>query len=1056
VSEPVRAADQVMRALQERAKELNCLYRIEETLRADQLPLEDLLQAVVNTLPAGWQYPTHCAARIRVREVEVTSPGFAEAPWTQHEKIELHGQAVGLLSVCYTQRFPDADEGPFLRDERRLIGTVAGRIGQTVLHRELAEVFATARPDAVPRADWRILVDILRRTDQRLYYRTARKMLNRLSRSGVEDAKSLLAHLSGTRDEDEAEPPDENRPLRRQQEQDLDVVAAETFRIAAEHLSEGELLSSIQMWLQEDRVNFLVMALESSDTSLADIANAVERFQHTGLNARDLSTAMQMGLKVSLVRRLLTENLEFIDACRRVVELEDFFDLLAHVIQLPRSHGRLGGKSSGLFLAAQALRHLPAAQGPLREIKVPKTWYLPSDGILQFIAHNALDEVFNWKYRDLDQVRQEYPNLLQVFKNSRFPAEFVQGLASALDDFGDRPLIVRSSSLLEDRAGSAFSGKYKSLFLANQGSKSQRLSVLLDAIAEVYASVFGPDPIQYRAERGLLDHHEEMGIMIQEVVGTRVGRYWMPAWAGVAFSHNELRWSPRIRREDGLLRLVPGLGTRAVDRLADDYPVLAAPGQPDLRVNVSPEDIVRYSPRKVDVIDLELADFATVERDALLREIGAEYPDIARLVSVFEHDRIRRPGLFDIDFERDQLVFTFDGLLSDPAFVGRMRALLDVLTSALGAPVDLEFACDGRDFYLLQCRAQSRSPDTAPAPIPRDLPAAAVLFSANRYVTNGSVPDVTHIVYVDPDAYGGVADLNVLRDIGRVVGKLNKVLPKRQFILMGPGRWGSRGDIKLGVAVTYSDINNTALLIEIARKRGSYVPDLSFGTHFFQDLVESHIRYLPLYPDDEGVAFNAPFFRHAENMLPRLLPEFAELADVVKVIDVPKAADGRVLRVLMNADLDEAVGVLGAPGPLELRSRFEPLAAAARPNDEHSRWRQGMAQRIAAELDPAALGVRAAYLIGSVKNGTAGPGSDIDLLVHFVGSPEQRRELMWWLEGWSQALAEINFLRTGYRTEGLLDVHFVSDQDFAEHTSFAAKIGAVTDAARPLPLKKKA
>ena len=190
-------------------------------------------------------------------------------------------------------------------------------------------------------------------------------------------------------------------------------------------------------------------------------------------------------------------------------------------------------------------------------------------------------------------------------------------------------------------------------------------------------------------------------------------------------------------------------------------------------------------------------------------------------------------------------------------------------------------------------------------------------------------------------------------------------------------------------------------------------------------------------------------------MLPRLLPEFAELADVVKVIDVPKAADGRVLRVLMNADLDEAVGVLGAPGPLELRSRSEP-PAAARPNDEHSRWRQGMAQRIAAELDPAALGVRAAYLIGSVKNGTAGPGSDIDLLVHFVGSPEQRRELMWWLEGWSQALAEINFLRTGYRTEGLLDVHFVSDQDFAEHTSFAAKIGAVTDAARPLPLKKKA
>ncbi|MBK6678651.1 MAG: hypothetical protein IPG53_00820 [Ignavibacteriales bacterium] len=98
----------------------------------------------------------------------------------------------------------------------------------------------------------------------------------------------------------------------------------------------------------------------------------------------------------------------------------------------------------------------------------------------------------------------------------------------ALDDFGDRPIIVRSSSLLEDQVGSAFSGKYKSLFLANQGSKPERLSALMDAIAEVYASTFGPDPIEYRTERGLIDFHEEMGIMIMEVVGTRVGDYFFP------------------------------------------------------------------------------------------------------------------------------------------------------------------------------------------------------------------------------------------------------------------------------------------------------------------------------------------------------------------------------------------------------------------------------------------------------------------------------------------------------------------------------------------------
>ena len=88
-------------------------------------------------------------------------------------------------------------------------------------------------------------------------------------------------------------------------------------------------------------------------------------------------------------------------------------------------------------------------------------------------------------------------------------------------------------------------------------------------------------------------------------------------------------------------------------------------------------------------------------------------------------------------------------------------------------------------------------------------------------------------------------------------------------MLIGPGRWGSRGDIKLGVSVSYSDINNTAMLLEVARKRGNYVPDLSFGTHFFQDLVESDIKYLPLYPDDPGVVFNEAFLLGAPNLLRR-------------------------------------------------------------------------------------------------------------------------------------------------------------------------------------------
>jgi hypothetical protein len=239
---------------------------------------------------------------------------------------------------------------------------------------------------------------------------------------------------------------------------------------------------------------------------------------------------------------------------------------------------------------------------------------------------------------------------------------------------------------------------------------------------------------------------------------------------------------------------------------------------------------------------------------------------------------------------------------------------LKVLQLKFGYPVDIEFASDGKYFYLLQCRPQSYGKSSKPTPIPRALKETAiVLFSARKYVSNGLSPNISHIVYVDPLQYSEIENKERLLDVGRAVSKLNALLPKRRFILMGPGRWGSRGDIKLGVSVTYSAISNTAMLIEIARKRGNYVPDLSFGTHFFQDLVESEIRYLPLYPDDEGILFNESFFQNAANLLPEIIPEYSHLVKVLKVIDVAQNMKGMVLHVLMNGELDEAVGILAPP-----------------------------------------------------------------------------------------------------------------------------------------------
>ncbi len=618
-------------------------------------------------------------------------------------------------------------------------------------------------------------------------------------------------------------------------------------------------------------------------------------------------------MRVSLIRRILSDRPEYVKSAKKFIDVTDFVDLLKRIIHPAESHGKLGGKGAGVFLAEQILKKSLQDEQLLENIKTPKTWYLTSDSIFYFMSDNNLEDLLEQKYKDFDQVRQEYPYVMHLFKNAPASPEIIKGLSLALDDFGDVPLIVRSSSLLEDQVKSVFAGKYKSLFVANQGTKEERLSALLDAIAEVYASMFGPDPIGYRSGRELLDRHEEMGIMIQEVVGTKIGHYFAPAFAGVAFSENEFRWSSRIKRDDGLIRIVPGLGTRAVDRLTDDYPVLIAPGQPRLRANVTADEVVRYSPKKMDVINLTTNTFETIDIRAMLKEYGSEYPIINKIVSILDYDHIKHPRMLGMDFDKEDFVVTFEGLFERSIFVKQVNVIMSILQENLNFPVDIEFASDGNDFYLLQCRSQSYGQDSKPAPIPDNLPEDKVIFSANRYVSNGTVPDITHIVYVDPGGYSELSTHQDMLDVGRIVGRLNKMLPKRQFILLGPGRWGSRGDIKLGVNVTYSDINNTAMLIEIARKKKDYVPDLSFGTHFFQDLVEASIRYLPLYPDDDGILFNEAFLKGSKNMLGEFLPDFSRLSDVVSVINVPGSADGDILKVLMNADKDEAVGMLSEP-----------------------------------------------------------------------------------------------------------------------------------------------
>jgi pyruvate,water dikinase len=912
MAEQSKPIDRLLHDLGERAKELNCLYEVQELLGTPEISIDQICEGIIKVLPPGWQYPDVCQAEITYNGSVYCTPGYTASPWVQSAEIVVQDEVVGSVSVCYMEERPASDEGPFLKEERRLINTIAEQFGFHILHQKLRQVFQEQQwSEEERRSEWRVIVDLLKRTDPALLMRISRKMIHYLGWNGVSEAEQLLDQFTLVYAGESSA--DENRPYQGQPGSDLLDICDRVFELASQHLTREVILDNLRKWTKEDRVGFLVSALGDPNSSLTDISLAIERYGLLAAQGIELTSPRAKWFRVGLIRRILNDEPDFVHAAQRFIDIDDFGEIMRRVIFPPNSHGKLGGKGAGLLLAAHVIKKAAQEHELLRGIKVPKTWYLTSDNFFYFMSYNNLEDIVEQKYKESSQVRQEYPYIMHLFKSSPLPPETVKALSLALDDLGEVPLIVRSSSLLEDRSGATFAGKYKSLFIANKGTKEERLTELMDAVAEVLASMFGPDPIEYRTQRHLVDQHEEMGILIQEVVGSRVGRYHLPAFAGVAFSRNEFRWSGRIKREDGLVRMVPGLGTRAVDRLIDDYPILIAPGQPHLRVNVTTEEVVRYSPRRVDVVNLESRKFETVEITSLFQECGAGYPHLNQLVSLPTADGIRAPGSLEIDFQRERPIFTFEGLFSRTAFLKQVQEILAVLEQELGYPVDIEFAHDGTDLYLLQCRAQSQANGGSPAAIPKIGPSEQIIFSANRYVPNGSLRGISHIVYVDPQTYGGLQQYQDLIEVGRAIGALNEVLPKRKFILMGPGRWGSRGDIKLGVSVTYADIDNTAMLIEIAQKQKDYVPEPSFGTHFFQDLVEADIRYLPLYPDDPGVVFNEEFLSSQPNLLPQMLPAFAHLAGVIRVIDVSAAASGQSLQVLMNEDDERAVAMLGEP-----------------------------------------------------------------------------------------------------------------------------------------------
>jgi hypothetical protein len=606
-------------------------------------------------------------------------------------------------------------------------------------------------------------------------------------------------------------------------------------------------------------------------------------------------------IKVVLIKAMISDHLEYVGIAREWLTIED----LKTVRERRIGRGKIGGKAAGIELARSILRQ-SGSESVLRHLHYPRSWFLAADIFYRFTQFNDLIEFANQKYKTEEEIRGEYPSIRDRFERGRFPEEFVEPLRLILAELGKTPVVVRSSSLLEDSFGFSFAGKYESIFCANQGSEKENLRDLLQAIADVYAGVYSPDVLLYRKSKGLLDYDERMAVLIQEVQGREVNGYVLPDAAGVAFSRNQYRWSPKINREAGFMRLVWGLGTRAVDQVSNDYPRLVALSHPELRPDVDPDRIRRYSQHFVDLIDYRANAMKTVpieqalsEQTPNLRWIGQRY------VAGGLQDFIGKP----VEVKPEEIVLTFNGLLRRTWLPSRMTQLLQTLEIAYKRPVDVEFLVQldkeppDPTIYLLQCRPQSRL-EIDSVVLPAHVPIERQLFMSRRLVPDGRVTDIRYFVYFSAVGHRQAIGERERPAMARLAGRINARLADESFILMGPGRWGSKNP-GLGIPVGYGDIYHAKALIEVVVD--SDAPEPSYGTHFFQDLVEAGIYPLAIALGENGDEFNYEFFENSENSLRALLPEDGDWERLVRIIEVP--ADMRA-ELVMNGEAGKAIAFL--------------------------------------------------------------------------------------------------------------------------------------------------
>jgi pyruvate,water dikinase len=591
-----------------------------------------------------------------------------------------------------------------------------------------------------------------------------------------------------------------------------------------------------------------------------------------------LPPEQQEPVKRHLMHMLIGSESRMFELCNRYFTLEDILMIASKEV----GTGFIGGKSIGMLLARKILEQDGKERfAPFMEPH--DSYYLGADIFYTYIVQNGW-----WKLRTQQKSQEGYykyaPELKEKLLNGKFPKDIQEQFVQLLEYFGQSPIIVRSSSLLEDNFGNAFAGKYESVFCVNQGTPEERYEAFEQAVRTVYASTMNEDALAYRMNRGLFMMDEQMAILVQRVSGDQYEGGFFPHIAGVGNSSNLYVWDKSIDINSGMLRLVFGLGTRAVDRAVGDYARIVCLDDPLRASPMNLEDQKKYSQHGADILSLKENALVSADLEEIFSHDIKADKELFASYDTETASRLRELGYTD---RKVPYIFDFRKLLKNTEFPSVMRDMLALLSKVYDYPVDIEFTANfTKDNHfkinLLQCRPlQTRGLGNA-IKIPKLDDSKNCFFSTKGNFMGGNVRlPIGFVVFVKEKAYRLLNEQKKY-EVARQIGRINAILKGKNAMLMGPGRWGTTTP-SLGVPVHFAELCNMSVICEVSSAESEFMPELSYGSHFFQDLVETGIFYVAIIEGQKDVIFNPEKVLARENLLASLLPQSKPYSDVIHI-----------------------------------------------------------------------------------------------------------------------------------------------------------------------------